>query len=224
MDFVSFFNYYRNGIYNRILNRALMTARRGRLFRFQGRDYPYFLSRYNRTALNERAVEVPILQEIIAQHRGREILEVGNVLSHYFPARHTIVDKYESGEGVVNEDICIYASGKSFDLIISISTLEHVGFDETPRRPENCILAVTNIRRLLAPGGQAWITIPAGYNPFIDECLRKGTIAFDASYGMKRISRWNDWVQCSVDEALRCTYGYPHAPSATGIIIAVLRK
>lgn len=196
----------------------------GKIFRFHGSDYQYFLSDYNDTALNERAIEIPIINRIVTQYRGKDVLEIGNVLSHYFPVRHTILDKYELGQGVINEDICTYAPGKLFDLIISISTLEHVGYDENPRRPENCILAFENIRRLLAKGGRAWITIPTGHNPFIEEYLTNGTIALDESYGMKRISQWNNWVECPVDEALQCPYGFPHAPYATGVVIGMLKK
>jgi hypothetical protein len=220
MDLLPFL-YFRK---NRMVKWALTRIWESRVFRFQGKGYHYFVSDYNATVLNERAVEIPIIQRVLSQYGGKDILEIGNVLSHYFPADHTIIDKYESGRGVINEDICTFAPGRVFDLIISISTLEHVGYDENPRRPEQCIVALENIRNLLKPGGQAWITIPTGYNPFIEEYLKSGTIAFDESYGLKQVSRWNEWVECSVDEALQCPYGPPHAACATGIIIGILKK
>lgn len=132
MDIHSFLYHHKN---YRIFHWALTKVWQGKIFRFHGSDYQYFLSDYNDTALNERAIEIPIINRIVTQYRGKDVLEIGNVLSHYFPVRHTILDKYELGQGVINEDICTYAPGKLFDLIISISTLEHVGYDENPRSP-----------------------------------------------------------------------------------------
>lgn len=211
-------------LYYRIYVPALILLKRNKIFQFRGREYRYFFSKYNTTAINERCIEVPIIRQELLSNRGKRILEVGNVLSHYFPTSHDIVDKYERGTGVINEDICTYAPGKTFDLIISISTLEHVGYDESPRQPEAVLRAMENIRALLAPGGQAWITFPAGYNPFLKDYLEEGDIDFDESYGMKRISRWNDWIECSPEEALRQPYGPPHAPNATGILIGMIQK
>jgi len=51
------------------------------------------------------------------------------VLSHYFAVKHDIVDKYEIAPSVVNEDLVNFKPGKKYDLIVSISTLEHVGWD-----------------------------------------------------------------------------------------------
>ena len=51
----------------------------------------------------------------------------------YYKFEHDIVDKYEKKKGIINQDIVDYKPDKKYDLIISISTLEHVGWDETPR-------------------------------------------------------------------------------------------
>src|SRR5579872_7186960 len=75
-------------------------------FEFRGKTYLYFWHRYNATWRNERAVEIPIAREFIAQSRGGNVLEVGNVLSHYGPVQHDVLDKYEKAEGVINEDVC----------------------------------------------------------------------------------------------------------------------
>lgn len=97
------------------------------------------------------------------KYKGRKILEVGNVLSHYFPVNHDIVDKYEKADGVINQDVIDFYPSKRYDLIISISTLEHVGWDENLRDhkilrdPMKVLHAIENLKRLLAPEGK-WLS------------------------------------------------------------------
>ena len=107
---------------------------RNRTFSFQQKKYNYFIKEYNTTWRTERAVEIPIVCQVIGERKGK-ILEVGNVLSHYFNFEHDIVDKYEKGEGVNNQDVTTLDLKDKYDLILSISTLEHVGWDEkNPRK------------------------------------------------------------------------------------------
>lgn len=120
-------------------------------FVFQGKKYKYFYHRYNRTWTNERAVEIPIIREIWKENKGKEVLEIGNVLSHYFSVNHDIVDKYEKAKSIINEDVVNLKPSKKYDLIISISTLEHVGFDEEPKEPEKILRAIENLKNLLSP-------------------------------------------------------------------------
>ena len=76
-------------------------------FTFLDKRYDYFVAMYHATYTNERAVEIPIVMGLVDKYRGRRILEVGNVASHYFSFPHVIVDKYEVGPGVTNEDIAL---------------------------------------------------------------------------------------------------------------------
>lgn len=133
-------------------------------FRFRGKDYPYCCHWYNTTFDNERAIEVAIAEDLLRSARGRT-LEVGNVLSHYIGGRWDILDKYEKGRGVINEDIVDFQPAEKYDLIISVSTLEHVGFDEKLRDPAKFTAAVRKLQSILAPGGRIFFTIPVGYNP-----------------------------------------------------------
>lgn len=73
-------------------------------FTLQQKTYKYFYHKYNTTWRNERAVEIPIIWNIVKTCQGN-ILGVGNVLSHYFTVNHDIVDKYEKAEGVITEDV-----------------------------------------------------------------------------------------------------------------------
>ena len=58
--------------------------------------------------------------------------------------------------------------------IVSISTIEHVGWDETPRDPNKIPRALENLTtRCLAPGGEIVVTLPIGYNTYLDKLLKE---------------------------------------------------
>ncbi len=195
----------------------------GRTFRVQGRRYRYFYHRYNSTWKTERAVEVPLVWEIVQQYQGRRILEVGNVLSHYFPVTHDIVDKYERAPGVTNVDIVDYAPAATYDLIVSISTIEHVGWDEEPREPEKLVRAIAHLERLTAPGGQIVLTLPLAYNAYLDELLRADRLRFDRHLCLQRISRDNRWAQVEW-RAIRDAHFNTPFRGINGLVIGVIDK
>lgn len=193
----------------------------GSLFRLGWDFYPYFRHDYNSTWTNERAVEVPVVMQFYRRHSSRgteEILEVGNVLSHYYQFRHDVVDKYEASEGVLNCDVIDYNPGKKYDLILSISTLEHVGWDEEVKDPEKILLAISHIQSLLKTGGRLIVTLPLGYNPPMDEMIVSGKIRFPVQYYLKRVSTANMWKQVGAEDVIGIKYGEPF-PFANGLVI-----
>lgn len=206
---------------NSYLYYRLFKARR--IFRCEGRRYRYFYHHYNSTWKTERAVEVPIVWEIVQAHRGRRILEVGNVLSHYFPVTHDIVDKYERAAGVINQDIVDWAPAAPYDLIVSISTLEHVGWDEQPREPEKLLRAVAHLERLTAPGGQIVLTLPLAYNAYLDEVLRAGRLRFTRQLCLRRISRDNRWAQVEWPALHAVGFNAPFR-GINGLVIGIIEK
>ncbi|MEK6586221.1 MAG: hypothetical protein AABZ24_07730, partial [Nitrospirota bacterium] len=125
---------------------TLTRSVRAKTFQFDGREYEYLYHPYNRTWKNERGVEIPIFRELLLKYEGKRVLEVGNVLSHYFPIRHEVIDKYEVSSGVINQDIVEFVPQDKYDLIISISTLEHVGWDEQPQKPGKLLQAIDHLR------------------------------------------------------------------------------
>jgi hypothetical protein len=163
--------------------------------KFQGKSYRYFYHWYNTTWNNERAVEIPIICKFIEEYKNHEILEIGNVLPHYFKFNHDVVDKYEKADGVINQDVADFKPSKRYDLIISISTLEHVGWDENPRDPNKIFPALENLKNCLIPGGKLVVTIPMGLNPVLDKFLETGAIKFTENYYLKRINKENEWVE-----------------------------
>ena len=84
---------------------------------------------------NERSVEIPVVQSFIKHTTGKSVLEIGNVLFNYQQPPAEVVDKFEKRPWVINQDIVDFSPGKQYDLIVSISTIEHVGLDVTGQSP-----------------------------------------------------------------------------------------
>lgn len=175
-------------------------------FTFRGKSYRYFWHRYNATWRNERAVEIPIARDFLAGVPAERVLEIGNVLSHYGPVSHEVVDKYERAEGIRNEDVCDFKSDKKYDLILSISTLEHVGWDEDSKDEMKVLNAFENLRRLLAPKGRLVVTIPLDYNPPLDRMISEGRISFTERVYLKLDRRHNKWSEVSAGEIRHAHY------------------
>lgn len=188
-------------------------------FKFQDKNYNYFYHWYNTTWNNERVIEIPIIYNFVKQYPESEILEVGNVLSHYFDIEHDVVDKYEVFNGVINQDIIDYKPSKKYDLIISISTLEHVGWDEKPRNPNKIFLAIENLKNCLSTNGKLVLTLPLGLNPFLDKFLETGAIKFTENHYFKRINRANEWIQVNSD-FYKGKFGYPF-PAANVVFLGI---
>jgi SAM-dependent methyltransferase len=100
---------------------------------------------------------------------------VGAVLPHYRAGwphdAHTVIDLHEEYPGVINADVLTWEpslhiapaastlaqrSGGYYDLIISISTLDHL------HDLEELIDALRRLRRWLEPDGLLFITLPFG--------------------------------------------------------------
>ncbi|MEJ2051834.1 MAG: hypothetical protein P8Y60_18740 [Calditrichota bacterium] len=176
---------------------------------FKGKELPLFFHRYNHTWLNERLIEIPIFKSLLDENKGKRILEVGNVLSHYFPVSHKIVDKYEKSENVINQDIVDFHPKKKYDLIISISTLEHVGYEEKPQKPEKIFRAIENLRKLCADNGRIYVSVPVGENPFLDRYIRTGQIQFKPQYNYIRPSP-REWKLTEYEKLKNVKHNSPY--------------
>lgn len=174
---------------------------RGGEFVLGGESYRLLRRVYGLTWVTERAVEVPVAQRLIERHRGGRVLEVGNVLSHYMRVDHEIVDKYERAPGVRNVDVLDLPAEPGYDLVVAISTLEHVGRDETPREPARAVRALEHLRGLLRPGGTLFATVPVGYNRALDHALADGPHEL-------RAMRRAPWREVAPAEALQCPYDF----------------
>lgn len=133
-----------------------------------GRQLRYETSEYNASRTNERAVEIPIAMDWIDRNPGR-LLEVGNVLRHYdHTMAHTVIDRYEQAQGVTNMDILDFKPSIRFDRIVTISTIEHIGWDDDPRDAERAIWVIPHLRRMLNDQGRLLVSFPIGHHPELD--------------------------------------------------------
>jgi hypothetical protein len=195
-------------------------------FAFEGRDFHYVSRSPNRTWDNERAVELPIVWDAVSAHANAgDTLEVGNVLRNYFPIKHQVVDKYEVGTGVINEDVVDFQPAQPKGLVVSISTLEHVGYSESSKQPEKFGLAVENATSWLRPGGRLLFTVPLGYNPVVDEWIANPPPGLGAKRAyMKRTSANNLWQQVGLSAVRGAEYGKPFPCANALAIVSITRN
>lgn len=198
--------------------------RYGKTFNFRGKKYRYNYSMYNTTWMNERSVEIPLALDILKKNKGKNILEIGNVTSNYYDVPHVVVDKYEKGSNIINQDVVDFDSKTKYDLIISISTLEHVGWDEIPRDDKKIPLAIENLKKLLKPNtGLLFVTVPFGYNPVLDQIMKEEKIKFHEKHYLRRISRNNEWIESSWKEVQNTKFGIPFS-GANGLIVGIINN
>jgi SAM-dependent methyltransferase len=190
-----------------------------RRFRYDGREYPYRLERYRVTWLNERSIEIPLALEQLRGHHPSAVLEVGNVLRHYVSSPHRVVDKYERAVGVENIDVLEISPENRYPLILSISTLEHAGWDEFPRDPDKAAAAIQHLQRCLAPGGRLFFTVPLGWNPPLDQALTGARLGLTRIDCLVRTGE-REWRQVPWGTQGTRRYGAPF-PWANAIVIGI---
>lgn len=181
-------------------------------FYFNGEAIEYFRHNYNSAYANERTIEIAIVKNFLDKMNSNEkILEVGNVLNNYsIRLNQDVLDKYDHAPGVINEDVISFAPIQKYDVIVSISTLEHVGWDEEVRDESKIIRAVNNlVLNCLAPGGTMIVSIPLGYNAFFDNHLKNEANYLPEKYFLKRISKENKWEQVDYSEVMDAKFGEP---------------
>jgi len=197
---------------------------RNKVFTFNQNTYTYCIHPHNHTWRNERAVEIPIFKAFVDRYSPKDVLEVGNVLSYYGFMRHDVVDKYEIPlfRRVNRKDFLSFRTEKKYSLIISISTIEHIGWDEVPRTPEKVLEVPARFDKLLKTNGKAVVSIPLGQNQFLDEALQNGLFPLSQSYFLRRLSAENLWEATEAQTAFRCNYGDPY-PNANALLIGVYK-
>jgi glycosyltransferase involved in cell wall biosynthesis/SAM-dependent methyltransferase len=232
------------------------------VFQFKGKDTYYNLLPANNNPQTERSVEVPIAIEFLKQQPSfGHLLEIGNVLSYYqdlLPPgfgieNRTIVDKFETKEGVKNIDLMELDPNEKYSTIVCLSTVEHVGQSVDPKNDygeklegksdiDAPLKAIAKIFSLLEEGGKAFVTAP--YGRFIDggwyiqfdwEYLNKLYETYEIprvcvkSYCLKisnsspRTSSRRVWHEVSPSEDIDVMYGNPF-PCANAVIVLEMEK
>ncbi|MDD4353777.1 MAG: hypothetical protein PHN56_04955 [Candidatus Nanoarchaeia archaeon] len=189
---------------------------------FKKKRINYFFHKYNHTWANERTIEVPLVLSLIKNVPKENILEIGNVLSHYVRTGWDTLDKYEISGSVINEDALSFKPFKKYKYIISISTLEHIGFDEEPREDEKILKTISNLKdNCLDKNGKIIFTMPIGWNLNLDNLLRQNKINLVEAYYFKRISWDNKWIISNKEEVLKTKFAKPYI-GANGLILGVI--
>lgn len=175
---------------------------------------------------SERVVEIAYVKNLYTMRKPNLILEVGNVTRNWFSIQNlVVVDKYEqdSQGSIINEDIEDFESLITFDMIISISTVEHIGYDEEIKDSQKPQRVIEKMIKLLNENGLLIITVPLNYNPAVDNLIKNKIIKFTEMVFLKRLNISNDWKQVGLDEAFNSIYDSPYQ-YANSIAILLYRK
>ena len=109
-----------------------------------------------------------------------------------------------------------------YDLIVIISTLEHVGWDEKIKESNKILYAIENLKSCLADKGILIVTMPLGYNPYLDTLLKEKRIEFTKTHFMKRITSDNKWAETVWDDVKDAKFSYDPV-FANGLIIGIIK-
>ncbi|HYE84964.1 MAG TPA: methyltransferase domain-containing protein [Vicinamibacterales bacterium] len=163
------------------------------------------------TGLDERCVEYPWLFSQLSGVTG-PILDAGSVFNHAYLLRHLPFDaRYLHILTLAPESECHWQAGISYlfadlrsvpirgghyDVVACISTLEHVGFDNSALSGRNehrevnatdFVAVMRELSRVLKPGGTLYLTVPygvarrfAGFQQFDGALLETAIGAFEA--------------------------------------------
>ncbi|MGZ6123966.1 MAG: class I SAM-dependent methyltransferase [Myxococcales bacterium] len=215
--------------------------------------------------LDERIVEYPAVLSRLAQLPPGRIFDAGSalnfapILEHPLLSRHHLTIMTLAPEKNCFHDKNVdYVYGdlrhtlfrdESFDAVVSISTLEHIGLDTTPYgveadklAPDDYLDAVGELARVLKPGGKCLITVPAGkrailgFMQILDQAQIEALIhrfrptAAETIYYRHLPS---GWAQCAGFEEVRDA-GYssylvqerfvPRRPGAEAVAVIALQK
>jgi SAM-dependent methyltransferase len=159
---------------------------------------------------DERCVELPWLFVNLPEENIC-VLDAGSAMNHEFLVTHPLLrgvklhiltlfpEKrcfWQQGISYLYDDLrTIPIQDEYYDVIICISTLEHIGFnnsiytgdtDYRENRPDDFILVIKELRRVLKPGGTLLLTLPFGVyqnlgwsQQFDRELLARAITTFD---------------------------------------------
>ena len=190
---------------------------------------------------DERAIEIPW---VLARYAGeRRVLDVGTVFAEpaYVAGLHELgisdlvtVDLAAGATVVADVRDLPFEDGR-FDLVLCVSTLEHVGRDnavyavDAPREEDGDEAALRELRRVLAAGGRLLVTVPTGVDDdqgwqvqrpplaWVERFERAGFLVFEDELYVRTEEGWR---AAALAEAQEAGYG---ADGAGAVLVAELR-
>lgn len=191
---------------------------------------------YNFAFMNERSIEIPftkfLLSKYLKSNNLLRILEIGNTLKNYEDGSNfiprIILDKYEKEENVLNVDIIDFEAPEKFDLIFSISTLEHVGSDYGEENNDSKFLDCINhlINNLLTDNGVFIVTLPLYYREVVDSFILDNKLDMKKYFFIRENYR-NNWSlsteQYIKENKLNLVYNNKY-PCANAVFVGVIEK
>jgi SAM-dependent methyltransferase len=189
---------------------------------------------------DERAIEIPW---VLSRYAGeRRLLDVGTVFAeptyveglHDLGADVTTVD-FAAGADVQADARDLPFGDGSFDVVHCISTLEHIGRDnstyavDAPAEDDGDAAALRELRRVVAEDGRVLVTVPTGVHDDQGWQLQREPQAWVDIFEGAGFSIFEDelyvrtgdgWRSASIDEAATAQYG-DHGAGA--VLLAELR-
>lgn len=149
---------------------------------------PGRLPKHYGVRIDERIVEYPWFFSRLPREASGKLLDAGSVLNYdYLLDQQALKSKkvfistlapekysfWRRGVSYVYEDLRASCFRDNyFDWVVSLSTIEHIGMDNTmlytsePSRNEQqgmtCLQAVREFKRMLKPGGKLYLSVPFG--------------------------------------------------------------
>ena len=216
--------------------------------------------------LDERVIEFPWVLSRLSREEEC-LLDAGSALNFAYLVGHEVLKEKRiviytlSPEEVIKKATISYVYGDLrhtlfrdgfFDEVVCISTLEHIGLDNTflysedtrfnESRPNDYLKVVEEFRRLLKQGGKAFITVPYGRyenhgwlqifdSGMVDSIVKlfAGSFSRAAYYRYDadgwQISSSDDCAECTYFDIHRCAdYESDYAAAARGVACLELTK
>lgn len=184
------------------------------IFSFQGRNYHYFDHPHNQTRINERTVEIPIGLDFIDLVGASDLVEVGCVTPYYQKCDHEVIDLTDDHPLSRKIDATEFSFiGKN---VLSISTVEHVGFGDYGNQKKENNAAIFLCERIMRESKRYFVTWPLGFNKILDEWAfqRKDGLFLSRQDGNKYL-----WQQKTLSELSDDNKVYGSFHCANSIII-----
>lgn len=184
------------------------------IFTFQGHTFEYFDHPHNRTRINERAVELPLVKYFLDQYPGQSTVEIGAVSPYYFEGKHQIYDLTDDHPRSQKKDaltVSVYDQA-----LLSCSTLEHIGRADAFNSLDDRTIAPRLLQKWLDISGPYLITWPLGYHIELDQYAIENC---NPKFLVRRPYPSHQWQQVSADELTETDKTYGTFSCANGIAI-----